>query len=44
MNAVLLDADVITYRSLVGDLKLLDPGDRYVLTAAIDGEASGLVT
>ncbi len=44
MKAVLPEADVTNYRSLITDLKLPDPDDRHVLAAAIAAKASIIVT
>ncbi|MBW6425883.1 PIN domain-containing protein [Rhizobium sp. XQZ8] len=44
MKAVLPEADVADYQSLVIDLQLPDPGDRHVLAAAVAGKASVIVT
>jgi predicted nucleic acid-binding protein len=44
MKAVLPEADVAEFHTLVADLKLPDPGDRHVLAAAIAGKASVIVT
>ncbi|WP_244491023.1 PIN domain-containing protein [Paramesorhizobium deserti] len=44
MKAVLPNADVANYHPLVTSLKLPDPGDRHVFTAAIAGKASIIVT
>lgn len=44
MKAVLPEADVADYRSLITKLELPDPDDRHVLAAAIAGQASVIVT
>ena len=44
MKAVLPDADVAGYRTLIPSLSLPDPDDRHVLAAAIAGKASLIVT
>jgi predicted nucleic acid-binding protein len=44
MKAVLPDANVIGYHSLIPDLSLPDPDDRHVLAVAIAGKASVIVT
>ncbi|TCM52601.1 PIN domain-containing protein [Rhizobium sp. PP-F2F-G48] len=44
MKAVLPEANVAHYRSLIADLELPDPNDRHVLAAAIAGKASVIVT
>jgi predicted nucleic acid-binding protein len=44
MKAVLPEADVANYRSLIGNLELPDPDDRHVLAAAIAAQASVIVT
>lgn len=44
MKAVLPDADVADYRTLIPNLSLPDPHDRHVLAAAIAGKASVIVT
>lgn len=44
MKAVLPDADVTGYQSLIPGFLLPDPDDRHVLAAAILGKASLIVT
>lgn len=44
MKAVLPEADVTNYHPLIPDLKLPDPDDRHVLSAAIASKASLIVT
>jgi predicted nucleic acid-binding protein len=44
MKAVLPDADVAGYKTLIPSLSLPDPDDRHVLAAAIAGKASLIVT
>ena len=44
MKAVLPEADVADYRTLIPSLDLPDPDDRHVLAAAIAGKASIIVT
>lgn len=44
MKAVLPEADVTGYESLIPQLSLPDPDDRHVLAAAIAGKASVIVT
>jgi predicted nucleic acid-binding protein len=44
MKAVLPDADITGYRTLVPGLSLPDPDDRHVLAAAIAGKATLIVT
>lgn len=44
MKAVLPDADVANYQTLIPDLLLPDPDDRHVLAAAIAAKASVIVT
>lgn len=44
MKAVLPDADVANYETLIPGLSLPDPDDRHVLAAAIAGNADVIVT
>ena len=44
MKAVLPDADVANYRSLIAGLELPDPDDRHVLAAVIAGKNSVVAT